>query len=491
MTKFNTYNDELTKQKDSKAFSMKKKIIVNALLGFLALFLTIGLSGTFYLIKWLNKEFDQNLSAKSSVLVSLAKVDGETVDFDFSGEFMPEFSTTEDPEYFQLWLNSHKVLEKSTSLELLDIDANLPVTNFRNTKNVFKDITLPDGRHGRMLSVNFYPQRQNTALQTNSANSDIPLITLAIAKERVSLDKTIRDFLLIFSVIVILFTLIAAATIWQTVMKGLQPLKNMQRKMSLLAIDNMSERLDFPNPPKELEETIYQFNRMLERLENSFDRQKQFTAEVAHELRTPISQMRSLTEQAMKDNHNAAPYQDIIDSTMQMEMTVSNLMALAQCEKGNIILEPQVIKLARKMDACWAKYDAMAVKRSITYVNNITDEFKIISSSAELDIIFNNLISNAINYSTSGTQVTTYCRTENDILCICITNKPQNITAEEINKIFDRSWQKNNMDNPIQINGLGLALVKSYADLLNLRITTALSDDGILTIELCGFYQDH
>ena len=434
----------------------------------------------------------KNLSAKSSVLVSLAKVEGDTVAFDFSGEFMPEFSTTEDPEYFQLWLNSHDVLEKSNSLKLINIDADLPVTNFRSTKNVFKDITLPDGRHGRMLSVNFYPQPHDSATQTDTDNSDFPLITLAIAKERVSLDKTIRDFLLIFTAIVILFTLIAAATIWQTVMKGLQPLKNMQRKMSLLAIDNLSERLDFPNPPKELEETIYQFNRMLERLENSFDRQKQFTAEVAHELRTPISQMRTLTEQAMKNNNsNATPYQDIIDSTMQMEMTVSNLMALAQCEKGNIILEPQVIKLARKMDACWAKYEAMAVKRSITYVNNITDEFKIISSSAELDIIFNNLISNAINYSTSGSEVTTYCRTENDILCICITNQPQNMSAEEISKIFDRSWQKDNMDSPIQINGLGLALVKSYADLLNLRIKTALSKDDILTIELCGFYQDH
>ena len=491
MTKFNTYNDELTQQKASKAFSMKKKIIVNALLGFLALFLTIGLSGTFYLIKWLNKEFDQNLSAKSSVLVSLAKVDQGSVEFDFSGEFMPEFSTSEDPEYFQLWLNSHEVLEKSNSLKLVSTDADLPVTNFRSTNKVFKDITLPDGRKGRMVSLNFYPQTSADITQAESLDSEVPLITLAIAKERVSLDKTIRDFLLIFSVIVILFTLIAAATIWQTVMKGLQPLKNMQRKMSLLAIDNLSERLEFPNPPKELEETIYQFNRMLERLENSFDRQKQFTAEVAHELRTPISQMRSLTEEAMKNNNSAAPYQDIIDSTMQMEMTVSNLMALAQCEKGNIILEPQVIKLARKMDTCWSKYNAMADKRSISYVNNITDEFKIISSSAELDIIFNNLISNAINYSVSGSQVTTYCRTENDILCICITNQPQNISAQEINKIFDRSWQKNNMDSPTQVNGLGLALVKSYADLLNLKITTALSDDGILTIELCGFYQDH
>ena len=491
MTKFNTYNDELLKQKDSKAFSMKKKIIINALLGFLALFLTIGLLGTFYLIKWLNKEFDQNLSAKSAVLTSLAQVNENGVEFDFSGEFMPEFSTTEKPEYFQLWLNSSVALEKSKTLKLLPSPVDLPVTDFRSTDEVFTDITLPDGRNGRMLSVNFYPQIRDAAQQTASVTAELPLITLAVAKERGSLDKTIRDFLLIFSAIVILFTLIAAATIWQTVMKGLQPLKNMQRKMSLLAIDNLSERLELPNPPKELEETILQFNRMLERLENSFDRQKQFTSEVAHELSAPISQMRSIAESAIKDNQDWTPYQDILDSTLQMQMTVSNLMALAKCEKGNIILEPQVIKLANKIEKCWLEYNDLAVKRSITLDNDISEKFKIISSSAELDIIFNNLISNAITYSIPGSQVTIYCRTENDILCICFTNKPENLSASDINKMFDRSWQKNNSGMPTSKNGLGLALVKSYADLLNLRIKTTPSETGVLTIDLCGFYQDH
>jgi K+-sensing histidine kinase KdpD len=100
-------------------------------------------------------------------------------------------------------------------------------------------------------------------------------------------------------------------------------------------------------------------------------------------------------------------------------------------------------------------------------------------------------MSNAINYSIPGSEITTYCRTENDILCICITNKPQDLSNDVINNMFDRSWQKENIDNSSSQNGLGLALVKSYADLLNLKINTSLADDGILTIDLCGFYQDH
>ena len=491
MTKFNTYNEELKRQSNSKAFSMKKKIIVNTLLGFLALFLTIGLSGTFYLIKWLNKEFDENLNAKSHVLVSQVEASDKGIDFVFSAEFMPEFSTDENPEYFQLWLNSNEVLEKSKSLSQLPESFSLPVTDFRSMEEVYKDITLPDGRSGRMVSINFFAQIPENPQSDEELVAQLPLITLAIAKERESLDKTIRDFLMIFSAIVILFTLIAAITIWQTVMKGLQPLKNMQQKMSLLAVDNLSERLELPNTPKELEETVEQFNRMMGRLENSFEREKRFTSEVAHELRVPISEMRSLAETAIKDEQGWSPYQDILDSTMQMQVTVSNLMALARCEKGNIILEPQVIKLASKMETCWLRHTDMAIKRSITHVNDIGEKFKIISSSAELDIIFNNLISNAITYSKQGTAVTTYCKTENDILCICITNEPEDLSTDDLDQMFDRMWQKNNSPTLAGNAGLGLALVKAYADLLNLKIETELSDKGIFKLELCGFYQDH
>ena len=470
---------------------MKKRIIVNTLLGFLVLFLTIGLLAAFYLVKWLNKEFDQNLSSKSQVLMSLVKADNSGVNFDFSNEFMPEFSSETETEYFQLWLNNTTTLEKSDSLTTISQDADLPVSDFISTRKIYKDVTLPDGRNGRMVRVSFFPKIQSEIEENESLVDRLPVITLAIAKERESLDKTIRDFLLIFTAIVILFTFIAALTIWQMVTKGLKPLKNMQRKMSVLAVDNLSERLELPSTPKELEDTVEQFNRMLERLEGSFEREKRFTSEVAHELHAPISEMRNLAELAIKDSQGWSPYQDILDSTMQMQVTVSNLMALARCEKGNIILEPQVIKLASKMETCWLRHGEIAAKRSISHVNDIGDEFKIISSSAELDIIFNNLISNGITYSREGTEITTFCKTENDILCICITNHVENLAAEDLNKMFERMWQKNNSNNLQGNSGLGLALVKSYADLLGLKIETDLSEQGLLTIELCGFYQDH
>ena len=491
MTKFNTYNDELRQQNANKAFSMKKRIIVNTLIGFLVLFLTIGLGGTFYLIKWLNKEFDQNLSSKSRVLVSLVNADESGVAFDFSEEFMPEFGQGTEPEYFQLWLNNNKTLDKSESLISLTEETDLPVSDFISTREKFKDITLPDGRDGRMVRVSFFPKIQDDLDNNESLIDSLPVITLAVAKERESLDKTIRDFVLIFTAIVILFTVIAALTIWQMVTKGLKPLKNLQRKMSVLAIDNLSERLDLPNPPKELEDTVDQFNRMLGRMQESFEREKSFTSEIALELSTPISEMRNLAEAAVIESPSSTQYQNILNTTLEMEQTVANLMALARCEKGNVILEPQVIKLANRIDNYWLKHADKATRRSISHINKIDEKFKIISSSAELDVMFNNLITNAISHSVRGTEITTFSRTHDDILCVCMTSHTRNISAEDLDKMFERLWQKRHSSKLQGNSGLGLMLVKSYADLLGLKIETDLSDHGLLTIELCGFYQDH
>lgn len=491
MTKFNTYNDELEAQKAGKAFSMKKRIIVNTLLGFLVLFLTIGISGAFYLVKWINKEFDQNIGSKSQVLASLVKADDNGISFDFSNEFMPEFSKDTEPEYFQLWLNNATTLEKSESLTSISQDADLPLSDFIGTQKKYKDITLPDGRDGRMVRVSFFPKIEDEVENNESLVDRLPVITLAIAKERESLDKTIRDFLLIFTAIVILFTVIAALTIWQMVTKGLKPLKNMQRKMSVLAVDNLSERLELPNTPKELEDTVEQFNHMLSRMQESFEREKSFTSEIALELSTPISEMRSLAETAINESPASIPYQNILNSTVEMEQTVANLMALARCEKGNIILEPQVIKLKNRMDNYWLRHIDKAGRRSISHINNIDEKFKIISSSAELDVIFNNLMANAISHSVRGSEITTFCKTHDDILCVCLTSHTRNIAAEDLDNMFERVWQKRNSSKLQGNSGLGLMLVKSYSDLLGLKIETDLSAQGLLTIELCGFYQDH
>lgn len=484
----------IEKENKSHQFSMKKKIIVNSLIGSLALFLTIGLLGSFYLIKWLNKEFDASLGAKARGMTALVRSSDDGVVFDYDDEFMPEFRNTENAEYFQLWRDSNHVLFKSNSLSQLNQESNLPVTVFRSRRERFNNITLPDGREGRMVSLSFNPQNQNRDDDPDYVAAVSPLVTLAVARERESLDDTIRDFLLVFTAIVVLFTLLAALTIWQSVSKGLMPLKNMQRKMSVLAADNLSERLVIPSTPKELEETVDAFNLMLDRLEFSFEREKRFTSDVAHELRAPISEMRNLAEVAMKSKQAEGgwtPYQDILDSAMQMQITVANLMALARCEKGNIILEPQVIKLASKLETCWLRHMDIANKRSIKLDNQIEDSFKIISSSAELDIIFNNLISNAVTYSVEGSTVTMSCKTENDILCIFVTNTPKDLAPEDLDKMFERMWQKNSSSDLSGHAGLGMALVKSYADLLNLKVSTSLSEQGQLTIELCGFYQDH
>jgi len=98
---------------------------------------------------WVQREFNQGLKAKVGMLQSLVNEDLDGVEFEFAGEYFPEFEGASSPEYFQLWYKG-QVFEKSESLALYTVDE-LPFENLSLNETVINDITLPDGRSGRII----------------------------------------------------------------------------------------------------------------------------------------------------------------------------------------------------------------------------------------------------------------------------------------------------------------------------------------------------
>ncbi|PTT95665.1 two-component sensor histidine kinase, partial [Pseudomonas sp. HMWF031] len=105
---------------------------------------------------WVQREFNQGLKAKVGMLQSLVNEDLDGVEFEFAGEYFPEFEGASSPEYFQLWYKG-QVFEKSESLALYTVDE-LPFENLSLNEAVINDITLPDGRSGRIIHTKYVPQ---------------------------------------------------------------------------------------------------------------------------------------------------------------------------------------------------------------------------------------------------------------------------------------------------------------------------------------------
>lgn len=437
---------------------------------------------------WLENEYDGMLESKASVLVTLVKDMPEGVEFDFADEFMPEFESLENPEYFQLWLDGPEVFERSHSLK----NNELPYLNLQQTGMMFQDLVLEDGRHGRMIQITFIPQIPADKDRTPEKLASQKQMTMAVARERENLDKMIYSVHVFSFVSTLIILVIINYLVKYSVRNSLKPLFFMKEQIKCLGSGNLDLRLNVKNSPDELKELIAQFNELLTRLEQSFLRERQFSSDVAHELRTPIAELRSMSEIGLKwpEDTNLVKefYSGIKDASHQLQSIVNNLLALARCEQGNINLEPKDILLNKFIDEFWPQYKNLAQHKNLQLINNIPATMKIITSPVEFGLIISNLISNAISYSPDNSEVVFDIKDNEDSVALVISNIAEQLDQSDLDVMFDRLWRKSKSRSSSQHAGLGLSLVKAYAELIGLKITTNLSDKKLISINIDGIH---
>ena len=434
--------------------------------------------------RWLERQYDEALITKASLLVTLTKDTPDGVDFDFADEFMPEFERQHNPEYFQLWTHDKKVFERSHSL----VNNDLIYLNQASPGQLIQDIMLPDGRRGRMIQIVFLPQIPEVEDRTPEKLARQTLMTLAIARERESLNQLMLlvHVTLILGLLIVLFIINILVT--KSIRNGLKPLNNMRDQIVLLDAGNLTYRLSLVRVPSELEDVIKQFNKLLERLETSFAREQRFSSNVAHELRTPIAEIRNMAEVAMKwpDDANLAKefFRDVHASSLQMQQLVTNLLLLARTENGLIELEPKELYLKKIIDDALQYVKTEANKKQLIIQVEIPQALKVMTSYAEFYLIISNLLSNAVSYSPLNDVIKITLQKKGQYISLYFSNHTDCLEQSDLTYIFDRLWRKSKSRTSSLHSGLGLALVKSHADLLNMNTSAMLMDDNTIVFEL-------
>lgn len=467
-----------------KPYSIENQLGKRIIIATALVFLAAAIMADFALIRWMEKEFDTNLLAKAKTLVTLTKDFDKGVEFDFADEFMPEYSTSDSPEYFQLWTDNGNIFERSHSLQKHD----LPYLSLKHEGNAFQDLELVDDRLGRMVQIVFLPQIPEQEDRTPERLARQKLMTLAVARERQSLDNLVTHTHLILSLSSLLILLIIYSLVKITVRSELQPLRAIQEQLKILDADNLSSPINIPKPPDELQEVIAQFNELLSRLEHSFSREQRFSSDVAHELRTPIAELKSMAEVALKwpDDTKLSKsfYTGVLESSCQMQKLVNNLLALARCENGLIELEPGEIRLNTLIESCIQHHQCATTSKNIQVISSVPKQLNIFTSTTEFEQIINNLYSNAISYSPDDSEIHIALSINHPFATLRISNTTQDLTTDDLANMFDPLWRKSKSRSSSINSGLGLSLVKAYVDLLKLTLTTELTDDRIFHISI-------
>ena len=430
-------------------------------------------------------EFDQTSQVTAQRLATFTEFSQGQIAFDSSGELLPSFERADRPDYFQVWLPDGSTLARSPSLsddDELQADAGTPVAP------KLWDLDLPNGRPGRAAGIRFLPHEDEDAPASGPLRGTGDEVTLVIARDRAELDTRLRQLATTLFLVGITTAVATLLVVGVVVRRGLEPLSTFAGHAATIDASSLALRFNIDRMPTELLPIGQRLNDLLARLEASFARERRFSADAAHELRTPIAELRTLAEVALKwpDDVEAvrSALQDALAVALQMESIATGLLALARCESGLLPVRPEGVSLESLVDELWRPLadQARAKKLSVTFA--VPRDASWHTDPVAIRVIVGNLLANAVEYTPTAGMVHLGVAENSGSRQLSISNTTDHVRTEDLPHLFDRFWRKDVSRTSSTHCGLGLALAKAYADALGLSLRATMTGPCALSIDL-------
>jgi two-component system, OmpR family, heavy metal sensor histidine kinase CusS len=372
--------------------------------------------------------------------------------------FAEELKSHHGDEHPAYWI---RVLDSQgrTYAETLGMDRSLPPGIFPPPPTYSKAVAVSESKDYRRGSNLF------SLVALNEASGG-QRYTLQVAQDRSSDERVERNFAILF-IMVLSGSILASAFIAIIVTKrGLRPLEEMTQSLARIGPTHLKERVSPADWPRELKPLALAFDDMLKRLDDSFTRLSQFSADLAHELRTPVANMMGEAQVALTRDRTVAEYRETIESTVgeceRLSRIVENLLFVARVDAAH---EP----IARK------RFDARAAVEKITaFYQTIADERHVTISCAgdgQIDADPNlferalgNLLDNALRFAPENGSIQIVLVEHDSDFEVAVSDNGCGIAPEHLPRVFDRFYRAESSRGSDGA-GLGLALVKSILDL--------------------------
>jgi two-component system, OmpR family, sensor kinase len=255
-----------------------------------------------------------------------------------------------------------------------------------------------------------------------------------------------------------------ALLIWLLVGRGLAPLGEIARAIAMRAPSSL-EPLSEDGLPGEVQPMVAQLNALLARLGEAIETQKRFTADAAHELRTPLSALQlqlQVLERAQTPEERREALEHLKAGAQRANRAVGQLLTLARLEPEAAQGAPAPVRLDRLVHSCVADIEPLAAAKRIELRLGRVDPAVVAGREDALRTLLDNLVENAIRYTHAGGRVTVDAFEDREGPLLAVTDDGPGIPAEERKRVFDRFYRVRGTGTPG--SGLGLAIVKAIAD---------------------------
>jgi len=283
-----------------------------------------------------------------------------------------------------------------------------------------------------------------------------------------------RTDLLLLTPVVILLAALAGHLMSR---KALKPVAALAAQARLINDRNLDMRLPVPNAVDEISDLSKTLNQMLERIDKAFASVRAFTGNASHELRTPISLMRTEIDVALFRPRNAEEYRETLmrvnEEAVRMTSLVENLLSLARADGGAEALSTAPVDLRNLFQIAVRTWTAPMRRAMLDFRMDIpAEEIVLLADASSIQRLLSILLENAAKYTPPGGSVVLSAAVAGPVIGISIRDTGMGIGEEDLPRIFDRFYRAAQPGDPSSRgSGLGLALAKWIAERHGTRIS--------------------
>jgi two-component system sensor histidine kinase QseC len=419
------------------------------------------------------RRLDSHILESAQALSEMFRAQRSGAETGFPGNTLPGFLATDGRAYFVITCNGERMAASPTAEMLHWPAASAAEPTFAdmpdNTGMLLRAIVMPFSMNPGGSAHADTGAPPTTADEPGGSASSC---TLGLALERSQTDSFLDsiDAILVGSIIFVM--LVVAILTPLLVERGLRPLAQLADAMHDIGPQAPGRRLG-EVISRELKPLITRFNEVLSRMEDGLARERQFASGVAHELRTPLAELRTLIEVELRYHSGREPHamlEEIGSIGYEMEHTVGALLLLTRIEGGIEQVQHRPADVAALTLKLVERHAKIAQARGIDLDLAGVAAASWLADHSLLDVLIGNLLSNALAYASHGSRVTVHC----DATSWWAQNLAPNVAPDELALMLQRFWRKGE-DAGVH-TGLGLSLAAAAARVQGLQLTLSLQD---------------
>lgn len=472
---------------------MKFVSIRSRLIFWIGLTVTLILSVGSYVVfatvrSTLNEEIEQNLEST----LTLQSLELEMTDGTIYHEWLHDIendAVRRKTSYIQVWNEANGETTRSPAL----VGTDLP--KFLGSESIqFSNVILPNGHHGRVIGRQVFPVVEWTGqsdrashVETANIQAHYMAIALDVQVARDALERLAGTLLLglVFSL------LISFVTIRLIIGISFRPLARLEQVIVHTDVQDPQAVFEVPQDlPTEVQGLVASYQELFGRIGQVRERERKFSANVAHELRTPLAGVGATLEQALAVEREAGDYKQRIECmqgiVQGMGELINRLMWFSRLYNKSESVVVGVVDLGLVIETRLAILAEQAAARGLVIDGDISSEPCVIHSDETLiGILMNNLIGNAVAHSDAGSVVRVVLQPVAEGARVCISNVCASFDATELAHVFEPFYRSDAARSGDGAHsGIGLALAQEIAKLLHVDLDIHFSAESVFSVEM-------